>query len=139
MEVKSILVGAGLVIVGGLLGFVLASKHCGMHAKMGCGFNSCRKMNEQGFHNKKFAGEHHQFFKETLTDELALTAEQQTKIDEIFETKKEQHKASRKEHREKMQEEMSKTHAEIKAILTPEQQTKFDELKNEMFPFCDRE
>ncbi len=57
---------------------------------------------------------------EHLAKELGLNDEQKTKLETIFATQKEKSKALHEE-----------TNANIKAILTPEQQTKFDQLQEQ--------
>ena len=57
---------------------------------------------------------------ERLTQQLGLSDEQKTKVEAIFEAQREKAKALHEE-----------TDASIKAVLTPEQQTKFDSLKEQ--------
>lgn len=57
---------------------------------------------------------------EHLTKELGLNTEQKVKVEAIFATQKEKFKALHEE-----------TNASLKAVLTPEQQTKFDALKEQ--------
>lgn len=60
-----------------------------------------------------------------LIEKLALTDEQQTKLAEIRKTGAEQLKAAVGD-RPKMREIVQKQHDDVRAMLTPEQQTKFD-------------
>lgn len=55
-----------------------------------------------------------------LTKELNLNAEQQTKVKSIFESQRDKIKAIREE-----------THASLKAVFTPEQQAKFEKIREE--------
>ena len=66
---------------------------------------------------------------EHLTRALDLTPEQQAKIQPIFEQAKPQIKAAREESRQKVQQIRENTMAQIRPILTPAQQQKFDALK----------
>jgi Spy/CpxP family protein refolding chaperone len=66
---------------------------------------------------------------EHLTRALDLTPEQQAKIQPIFEQAKPQIKAARQESREKIMAIRENTMAQIRPILTPAQQQKFDALK----------
>lgn len=66
---------------------------------------------------------------ERMTRALDLTPEQQAKIQPILDQAKPQMKAARHEAREKMIAIRENTMAQIRPILTPEQQTKFDALK----------
>ena len=66
---------------------------------------------------------------ERLTKALDLTPEQQAKIQPIFDQAKPQLKAARQESREKMRAIRENTMAQIRPILTPAQQQKFDALK----------
>jgi len=66
---------------------------------------------------------------EHLTKALDLTPEQQAKIQPIFEQAKPQLKAARQESMEKVKAIRENMHAQIRPILTPAQQQKFDALK----------
>ncbi len=66
---------------------------------------------------------------EHLTKALDLTPEQQAKIQPIFDAAKPQMKAAREESRQKVQAIRENTMAQIRPILTPAQQTKFDAMK----------
>jgi protein CpxP len=66
---------------------------------------------------------------EHLTRALDLTPDQQAKIQPIFDQAKPQIKAARQESREKVQAIRENTMAQIRPILTPAQQQKFDALK----------
>ena len=57
---------------------------------------------------------------ERLNQELSLTNEQKTKVEAILNEQQQKFKAVREE-----------THASIKAVLTPEQATKFDALREQ--------
>lgn len=56
-----------------------------------------------------------------LTKELSLTTEQQAKVKTIFETQRDKIKAVHDE-----------THASLKEVFTPEQQTKFEKFHEEL-------
>jgi protein CpxP len=66
---------------------------------------------------------------EHLTKALDLTPEQQAKIQPIFDQAKPQLKAAHQESRQKIKEIRENIHAQIRPILTPAQQQKFDALK----------
>ena len=66
---------------------------------------------------------------EHLTKALDLTPEQQAKIQPIFDQAKPQIKAARHESKEKIAAIRENMQAQIRPILTPEQQQKFDALK----------
>jgi protein CpxP len=66
---------------------------------------------------------------EHLTKTLDLTPEQQAKIQPIFDQAKPQLKAARQESMEKMKAIRDNVHAQIRPILTPAQQQKFDALQ----------
>ena len=66
---------------------------------------------------------------EHLTRALDLTPEQQAKIKPIFEQAKPQIQAARQESRQKVQAIRENTIAQIRPILTPAQQQKFDAMK----------
>jgi protein CpxP len=66
---------------------------------------------------------------EHLTKALDLTPDQQAKIQPIFDQAKPQLKAARQESRQKIKEIRENIHAQIRPILTPAQQQKFDALK----------
>lgn len=125
MNTKSLLIGAALVILGGILGFLLSTSNC-------CSMQQCNKQcpqqqekqfskcgKEQG---AEFDGHKGRFHKnsEEMFKKLNLSPEQKSQIEKIMDQKRENMKAERE-----------KTHEAIKALLTPEQQTKFDEcMKN---------
>ena len=66
---------------------------------------------------------------EHLTKALDLTPEQQAKIKPIFEQARPQMKAARQESKEKMKAIRDNTMAQIRPILTPAQQQKFDAIQ----------
>jgi Spy/CpxP family protein refolding chaperone len=66
---------------------------------------------------------------EHLTKALDLTPEQQAKIQPIFDQAKPQIQAARQESKQKMQAIRENTMAQIRPILTPAQQAKFDAMK----------
>jgi Spy/CpxP family protein refolding chaperone len=67
-----------------------------------------------------------------LSRELSLTAEQSARVQAIFEQRRGQvrrmHRDLRAEARRRFVQEQGSIRAEIRAVLTPEQQAKFDEL-----------
>jgi Spy/CpxP family protein refolding chaperone len=66
---------------------------------------------------------------ERLSKALDLTPEQQAKIKPIFEQARPQMKAARQESKQKMDAIRENTMAQIRPILTPAQQQKFDAIK----------
>lgn len=76
-------------------------------------------------------GRHHKWGNsmERMTKALDLSAEQQAKIQPILDQAKPQIIAARKESREKIRAIRENTQAQIRPLLTPVQQQKFDALK----------
>lgn len=72
----------------------------------------------------------------SLKKELGLSAEQETKVKAALETEMEQKSVQMKEAQEKMKALHETTDAQLKAILTPEQQTKLDALKKKGDACC---
>ena len=66
---------------------------------------------------------------EHLSESLNLTAEQKTKVQPIIDQAKPQIAAIHQEAMEKMKAIMESTGAQIRPLLTPEQQQKFDAMK----------
>ena len=66
---------------------------------------------------------------EHLTKALDLTPDQQAKIQPIFDQARPQLKAAREESMQKIKAIRENIHAQIRPLLTPEQQQKFDALK----------
>lgn len=66
---------------------------------------------------------------EHLTKALNLTPDQQTKIQAIFDQAKPQIKAARQESRDKMQAIRENVRTQVRPILTPDQQTKWDAMQ----------
>ncbi len=70
-----------------------------------------------------------------MAEKLNLTADQKTKLQEAFKTQREAMKdLTPEERRAKMQENRKATDAKIKAILTPEQYTQWEKLRQENRP-----
>jgi protein CpxP len=66
---------------------------------------------------------------EHLTKELDLTPDQQAKVSPIVDQAKPQMQAIHQEAMERMRAVMENTTSQIRPLLTPEQQTKFDAIK----------
>lgn len=70
-----------------------------------------------------------------LTRELSLTAEQRTRVKDIFDRRREgvrrMHQELRSDARRRFQSEQAGLREELRRVLTPEQQAKFDALVNE--------
>ena len=65
-----------------------------------------------------------------LDEALSLTADQKAKIKDIYtDAQKEMEALSPDERREKWRENAKATHEKVRAVLTPEQQAKFDEMR----------
>jgi Spy/CpxP family protein refolding chaperone len=62
-----------------------------------------------------------------LDQELDLSREQRSSIQKIFEGRREPLERARREMRERMDREQGELQAEIRKVLTPEQQPKFDD------------
>jgi Spy/CpxP family protein refolding chaperone len=71
----------------------------------------------------------HKMGMEHLTKDLDLTPEQQAKVQPIVEQAKPQIRAIHEEAMQKTHSVMESTAAQIRPLLTPEQQTKFDAMK----------
>ena len=71
----------------------------------------------------------HQFAMQHLTKSLNLTADQQTKVQPLLDQAKPQIIAIHKDAMQKTQAIMDKTMSQIRPLLTPDQQTKFDALQ----------
>jgi Spy/CpxP family protein refolding chaperone len=89
---------------------------------------------EPGEHgpNHEGPGPHHMMMEnplEHLSKDLNLTDDQKTKVQPIIDQTKPQMEAIHKEAMEKMRALMESTGAQIRPLLTPEQQTKFDAMK----------
>jgi Spy/CpxP family protein refolding chaperone len=67
---------------------------------------------------------------ERITDDLNLTPDQKTKIQPIVDQARPQIEQIRREAMEKTRKVMEDTFAQIRPMLTPEQQTKLDEAKD---------
>ena len=78
------------------------------------------------WHNRRHA---HRNPVERLTKSLDLTPEQQAKIQPIFDQAKPQMMAARQESKQKVRAIRENTMAQVRPILTPAQQQKFDALK----------
>jgi Spy/CpxP family protein refolding chaperone len=71
----------------------------------------------------------HQFGMQQLTKSLNLTADQQTKIQPLFDQAKPQIIAIHKDAMQKTQAIMDKTMSQVRPMLTADQQTKFDAIQ----------
>lgn len=71
----------------------------------------------------------HQFAMQHLTKSLNLTPDQQTKVQPLLDQAKPQIIAIHKDAMQKTQAIMDKTMSQIRPLLTPDQQTKFDALQ----------
>lgn len=125
MNIKSVLIGAALIIVGAVLG-VMINSHCPMASCK----KQCPKQEMVGPKCPMGAPQHGGEMKgcgpktcAIIFDQLNLTAEQKKELDKISEQKQ-----------AKMKEVKDQYQQGIKALLTPEQFTKFQELKNELCP-----
>lgn len=61
-----------------------------------------------------------------LDEELALSDDQRSRIQKIFDARREPLERVRREMRDRMDREQKELQAEIRSVLTPEQQPKFD-------------
>ena len=86
---------------------------------------------EHGPNHEHGPGPHHEMGNplEHLSKDLNLTDDQKAKVQPIIDQTKPQMEAIHKEAMEKMQALMESTGAQIRPLLTPEQQTKFDAMK----------
>jgi Spy/CpxP family protein refolding chaperone len=71
----------------------------------------------------------HQFAMQHLTKSLNLTADQQAKVQPLFDQARPQIIAIHKDAMQKTQAIVDKTMSQIRPMLTPDQQTKFDALQ----------
>ncbi len=125
MSTKSLLLGAGLIILGVLIGFGMGmSSQCTSKNNPPCYENAkCYKQKvKKGKKCKKPS------FKQRLVMELNLSEEQIQKVDTIFIAKREMRKAQKTENKLAIKEINAKTNSGIRAILNAEQQAKFDEM-----------
>jgi periplasmic protein CpxP/Spy len=118
MNIKSVLIGAALVIVGALVGGFIASHHP---------MKQCDKQEMVGPKCPMAGPEHGEEMRgcgpkvcAKIFEELNLSAEQKTQLDKIFEQKHMQHQEIEK-----------KVQLDIKAILTPEQLKKYEEMEKD--------
>ena len=74
-------------------------------------------------------GHGHGFALERLTEGLDLTPDQQAKVQPIIDQAKPQIAAIHREARQKMKAVMDNTVSQIRPMLTPEQQKKFDDMQ----------
>ena len=74
-------------------------------------------------------GHGHGFALERLTEGLDLTPDQQAKVQPIIDQAKPQIAAIQREARQKMKAAMDSTVSQIRPMLTPEQQKKFDDMQ----------
>jgi len=77
----------------------------------------------------RHGGWHHGFAMEHLTKSLNLTADQQAKVQPLIDQARPQIIAIHKDAMEKTHAIMDKTMSQIRPILTPDQQKKFDALQ----------
>ena len=77
----------------------------------------------------RHGGWHHGFGMEHLTKSLNLTADQQAKVQPLIDQARPQIIAIHKDAMEKTHAIMEKTMSQIRPILTPDQQKKFDDLQ----------
>jgi periplasmic protein CpxP/Spy len=74
-------------------------------------------------------GHGHAFGLQGITDKLNLTADQQTKVQPILDATKPQIAAIHQEAMQKMKTVMDGAMSQIRPLLTPDQQTKFDAIQ----------
>jgi Spy/CpxP family protein refolding chaperone len=91
------------------------------------GFALVNAQDETGFDGHGFRG--HQFAMQHLTKSLNLTPDQQAKVQPLIDQAKPQIIAIHKDAMQKTQAIMDKTMSQVRPILTPDQQTKFDALQ----------
>lgn len=82
-----------------------------------------------GFAGNGWHGHQHQFAMQHLTKSLNLTPDQQAKVQPLIDQARPQIIAIHKDAMQKTQAIMDKTMSQIRPMLTPEQQTKFDALQ----------
>jgi Spy/CpxP family protein refolding chaperone len=90
-----------------------------------------RGLMHRGFHGYDMEHRQHELL-ERFSRKLSLTPEQRTKVGAILEEKGRKMKSLWQDTRPKFDEVRKSTSAEIRALLTPEQQTKFDALQQKM-------
>ncbi len=74
-------------------------------------------------------GHGHEFGLQGITDKLSLTADQQTKVQPILDATKPQIAAIHQEAMQKMKTVMDGASSQIRPLLTPDQQKKFDAIQ----------
>jgi Spy/CpxP family protein refolding chaperone len=90
-----------------------------------CGFISAHTLAGSG----SGCGHGHSFGLRGITDKLNLTADQQTKVQPILDTTKPQIAAIHQEAMQKMNTVIDGALSQIRPLLTPEQQKKFDAIQ----------
>ncbi len=108
------------VILSLLIGFVLGSAVSPLRGGREC------------FPHHKGKGGMKQHMLDRFTKELKLTEDQKVKVSAIFESKHAQMEALRSEIQPKFEALRTATQNEIRPLLTPEQQVKFDQLNEKM-------
>jgi len=114
------------IIVGSV---VLASPALAAHHEKGAGHHK-----GSGYDEEAMKAKHDEYKTEKmkkLSDELSLTADQKIQVQEILDAKWEKKHEIMKAKHEQMDALREETHAKIKAVLTEEQQDKFEEMKKE--------
>jgi protein CpxP len=93
------------------------------------GFAGYAFAESQGGGMGRHGGWHHGFGMDHLTKSLDLTADQQAKVQPLIDQARPQIIAIHKDAMEKTHAIMDKTMSQIRPILTPDQQKKFDDLQ----------
>ena len=94
------------------------------------GFTYLQANDAGGHGHKKFKHGHHAgSHLDKISEELDLTAEQKARVQPIVDQTKPQIEAIHQEAMEKMRAIMESTGAQIRPLLTPQQQQKFDAMK----------
>jgi len=93
------------------------------------GFALVNAQDGNGLAGHGWGGHQHQFAMQHLTKSLNLTPDQQAKVQPLLDQARPQIIAIHKDAMQKTQPIMDKTMTQIRPMLTPEQQTKFDALQ----------
>lgn len=117
MNVKSMVIGAALVIAGAIVGYVISSQSCCPMKKRGmpCSPPMGQFDGPHGSHFNKHDGM--RMFSPEFLDEIGANAEQKKQIGDILDKKREEMNT----HREQMKTERDKIHAQIMQILNDDQ------------------
>ncbi|MDR1761435.1 MAG: hypothetical protein LBR55_03190 [Bacteroidales bacterium] len=129
MNVKNVVIGVILIVVGAFIGYAISSKTsaCKCEKQEQCCAKKYACKQGKGAKAKCFMKQKN--FCPQMCDQLNLTEEQRTKVKALFAKKAEQKATARMQRQEQKQAEFTQFQAEFKAILTTDQQEKLDSIQ----------